>query len=76
MGEVTVRNDGDGEPAGVRITVNGIEMTAETRYLGETTLPVGVFGGDAAELVYELEVVFPELPLRPITDRRVVAIEG
>ncbi|WP_299236099.1 DEAD/DEAH box helicase [Natronomonas sp.] len=76
MGEVTVRNEGDGEPAGVRITVNGIEMTAETRYLGETTLPVGVFGGDAEELVYELEVAFPELPLRPITDRRVVAIEA
>ena len=74
MADVTVRNDGDGAPAGVRITVNGVEMTAETRYLGETTLPVGVFGADADELDYEVEVVFPELPLSPVTEHRTVRV--
>ncbi len=76
MGEVTVKNAESGSPAGVRLTVNGVEMTAETRYLGETTLPVGVFGGDADELVYEVEIAFSELPLRPITDRRTVRISS
>ncbi len=75
MAEVTVRNAGDGEPAGIRLTVNGVEMTAETRYLGETTLPVGVFGGDVTELTYELEVAFPQLPLHPVTDTRTVRID-
>ena len=75
MAEVTVRNDGDGAPAGIRVTVNGVEMTAKTRYLGTTTLPVGVFGGDAETLTYEVEVTFPELPLPPVTDARTVDVE-
>jgi hypothetical protein len=75
MAEATVRNDGEGEPAGIRVTVNGVEMSETTRYLGETTVPIGVFGGDAEELTYEIEVAFPELPLQPITDSRVVAVE-
>ena len=74
MAEVTVRNGGDGSPAGIRITVNDVEMTAETRYLGETTLPVGVFGGDADELTYQVEIAFSELPLLPITDERTVRV--
>ena len=75
MAEVTVRNDGDGAPAGVRATVNGVEMTTETSYLGTTTLPVGVFGGDAGTLTFEVEVTFPELPLLPVTDVRTVDVE-
>ena len=75
MGEVTIRNDGDGSPAGVRVTVNGIEMSETTRYLGETTVPIGVFGGDAEALTYELEVAFSELPIRPVTDSRTVRVE-
>jgi replicative superfamily II helicase len=75
MAELTVRNAGDGEPAGVRVTVNGVEMSEGTRYLGEMTLPVGVFGGDAEELTYEVEVAFSELPLLPITDSRTVTVE-
>ena len=75
MAEVTVRNEADGAPAGVRVTVNGVEMTAQTSYLGTTTLPVGVFGGDAETLTFEVEVTFPELPLLPITDVRSVDVE-
>ena len=75
MAEVTVANDGDGTPSGVRVTVNGIEMSETARYLGETTVPVGVFGGDAEELTYEVEVSFPDEPLRSITDSRTVAVE-
>ncbi len=75
MANVTVRNAANGSPAGVRLTVNGVEMTAETRYLGKTTLPVGVFGGDAEELTYEVEVAFSELPIPPATDRWTVRID-
>ncbi|PSP48788.1 DEAD/DEAH box helicase [Halobacteriales archaeon QH_7_69_31] len=75
MAELTVRNTGDGAPAGVRVTVNGVEMTAETRYLGTTTVPVGVFGGDAEELTFTVTVAFPALPLRPVTDDRTVRVE-
>jgi replicative superfamily II helicase len=75
MAEVTVRNEGDGTPVGIRVTVNGIEMSETTRYLGETTVPVGVFGGDAEELTYEVTVSFSELPLRPVSDSRVVDVE-
>jgi hypothetical protein len=75
MAELTVRNTSEGEPAGVRVTVNGVEMTAETRYLGTTTVPVGVFGGDADELTFTVTVTFPDLPLRPVTDDRTVRVE-
>lgn len=75
MAEVTVSNGGEGAPAGVRVTVNGIEMSETARYLGETTVPVGVFGGEAEELTYEVEVAFSELPLLPVTDSRTVRVE-
>jgi replicative superfamily II helicase len=75
MAEATVKNEGGDEPAGIRVTVNGIEMSETARYLGETAVPIGVFGGDAEELAYEIEVTFPNLPLRPITDGRVVGIK-
>jgi replicative superfamily II helicase len=75
MAELAVRNDADGAPAGVRVTVNGVEMSETTRYLGETTVPVGVFGGDAEELTYEVEVAFSGLPLVPVTDSRTVRVE-
>jgi replicative superfamily II helicase len=78
MREVTVRNEsaGAGEQAGIRVTVNGVEMTATTTYLdGEATVPVGVFGGTDDEMEYVVEVSFPELPLLPATDSRTVRVE-
>jgi hypothetical protein len=78
MREVTVRNEsaGAGEQAGIRVTVNGVEMTATTTYLdGEATVPVGVFGGTDDEMEYVVEVSFPELPLLPATDSRTVLVE-
>ncbi|WP_276280160.1 DEAD/DEAH box helicase [Halorussus caseinilyticus] len=75
MREVTVRNAGDGAQAGIRVTVNGVEMTETTTYLdGETTVPVGVFGGTADEMEYVVEVAFPELPVLPATDSRTVRV--
>ena len=74
MQEVTVHNDGDGARAGVRVTVNGIEMTTTDCYLGERTMPVGVFGGDADSLAFTVEVTFPELPLAPVTRTRSVEV--
>jgi len=65
MAEVTVRNGGEGTPAGLRLTVNGIEMSETTRYLGETAIPVGVFGGDTAELTYRLGGQLSRTPVAP-----------
>ncbi len=75
MCEVSVRNKSGGARAGVRVTVNGVEMTASETYLGEATLPVGVFGGDAEALQFAVEVAFPELPLRPVVETRTVAVK-
>jgi len=74
---VTVRNVGGSARAEVRVTANGVEMTAKTLYLSEeTTVPVGVFGApDEAEMRYEVEVVYPELPLLPESDSRIVRVD-
>ncbi|ELY65891.1 DEAD/DEAH box helicase [Natrinema versiforme] len=74
--EVTVRNVGEPARAGVRVTVNGVEMTSTNTYLRDAeTLPVGVFGADADELEFTVSVAFPEEPLVPITDTRIVRVE-
>jgi replicative superfamily II helicase len=77
MREVTVYNRAGGARAGLRVTVNGREMTADETYLdGETTLPVAVFGApDADELTYAVRVAFPELPLDPVVETRTVRVE-
>ncbi len=75
MGEVTIRNGNDGVTAGIHLTVNGVEMTHKTRYLGETTVPVGIFGADVDELTYTIEVSFPTLPIHPVTDTTTVSVE-
>ena len=73
--QVTVKNAGGGARAGVRVTVNGVEMTAKTTYLSdETRVACGVFGADADELEFTVEVVFPDLPLLPYTETRVVRV--
>ncbi|MWV66029.1 DEAD/DEAH box helicase [Halorubrum sp. JWXQ-INN 858] len=74
--EVAVRNVGGGARVGIRVTVNDVEMTAETAYLdGETTVPVGVFGTPTAdELSFVVEVVFPDLPLMPVRATRSVDV--
>jgi replicative superfamily II helicase len=72
MREVTVRNVGGAARAGIRVTVNEVEMTQKTVYLSdETTVPVGVFGA-TEELEFTIEVAFPELPLLPEADSRTV----
>ncbi|QZY00834.1 DEAD/DEAH box helicase [Halobaculum rubrum] len=77
MVEVTVRNVGGSARAGIRVTANGVEMTEKTLYLSdETTVPVGVFGAPGeAEMRYEVEVVYPELPLLPEADSRIVRVD-
>ena len=78
MREVTVRNAGEGTQVGIRVTVNGVEMTETATYLdGETTVPVGVFGpmDDTETMEYVVAVSFPELPLLPVTDSRTVQVE-
>jgi hypothetical protein len=56
------------------VTVNGVEMTEKATYLGESTLPVGIFGGDTDELEFAVRVVFPDLPLSPVVRTRTVRV--
>ncbi|ELY44701.1 DEAD/DEAH box helicase [Natronorubrum tibetense] len=73
--EVTVRNVGEPSRAGLRVTVNEVEMTATSTYLrDEDTVPVGVFGADAEDLEYTVSIVFPEEPLLPIREQRTVDV--
>ena len=75
MCEVAVRNDGGGASVGIRVTVNGVEMTATETYLTDSaTLPVGVFGADADELEFTVEVTFPDEPLHPVRATRTVDV--
>ena len=78
MCEVRVENAGGGGRLGVRVTVEGREMSSAESYLraGEaTTLPVGVFGAaDADALTYRVEVSAPDLPLPPVVDERTVRV--
>jgi len=73
--EVTVRNVGEPARAGIRVTVNGVEMTSTNTYLRDTeTVPVGVFGADADELEFTVSVAFPEEPLVPLEASRTVEV--
>ncbi|MFB6106039.1 MAG: DEAD/DEAH box helicase [Halobacteriaceae archaeon] len=73
--EVAVRNDGAGARVGVRVTVNGVEMTTADRYLAdELTVPVGVFGADEDELTFRVTVATPDLPLPPVRAERTVRV--
>ncbi|MFB6267681.1 MAG: DEAD/DEAH box helicase, partial [Halodesulfurarchaeum sp.] len=75
MIDVTVRNRGEGARLGIRVTVNGIEMTTTDRYVAdETTVPVGVFGAEDDELTYVVTVAVPDLPLRPVRVSRTVHV--
>ncbi|EMA49995.1 MULTISPECIES: DEAD/DEAH box helicase [Halococcus] len=73
--EVTVTNHAGGARAGIRVTVNDVEMTATDAYLGNETVPVPVFGGDPDTLTFAVEVIFPELPLEPVTETRTVWVD-
>jgi replicative superfamily II helicase len=75
--EVTVRTHAGGARVGLRVTVNGVEMTATDGYLGEEGLsvPVGVFGApDYDRLNFSVTVTVPDLPVRPYTETRTVEV--
>jgi replicative superfamily II helicase len=77
MGEVCVTNAGGGATAGIRVTVEDVEMTARETHLGEATLPVGVVGPpDEDTLTLRVEVAFPDLPLPPTTATKTVSVVG
>jgi hypothetical protein len=73
--EVTVRSVAGSARAGIRVTVNGHEMTTKSSFLGQATAPVAAFGGDADELAFTIEVSFPELPVPPVRETRTVRVE-
>ena len=73
--EVTVRNVGEPARAGIRVTVNEVEMTSTNTYLRDAeTVPVGVFGADADVLEFTVSVAFPEEPLVPLEASRTVEV--
>ncbi len=73
--EVTIENGGDGARAGIRVSVNDTEMTVTSSFLGTETVPAPVFGGDPDTLKFTVEVVFPDLPLAPVTATRTVWVD-
>jgi hypothetical protein len=76
MREVRIRNRGDAASVGIRVTVNGREMTTRETYLAdEATVPVGVFGADVDELTVRVSVAFPDRPLLPVAEERSVRVE-
>ena len=79
MRELRVENAGGGGRLGVRVTVEGREMSTAEPYLraGEsTTLPVGVFGAaDAGELTFRVAVHAPDLPLPPVVSETTVRVD-
>jgi replicative superfamily II helicase len=75
MHEISVASTGGNARAALTVTVNGHEMTSKNTYLGETSLPVGVFGGSTDTLEFAVEVTFPELPLVPVVETRQVSVQ-
>ena len=73
--EVTVENRGEGARAGLRVTVNDTQMTETASFLGSETLPAPVFGGEPDTLTFAVEVVFPDLPLPPVSETRTVWVD-
>jgi replicative superfamily II helicase len=77
MCELSVSNGGGGALSSVRVTVNGVEMTSTTSYLGNASVPVGVFGPEGVdELTFAVTVTFPDLPLDPVREERTVRVKG
>ena len=75
MCEITVRTTAGSAAAGIRVTVNGVEMNQKRCYLAdESAVPVGVFGADE-DLEFTVEVTFPDLPLPPVRASRSVTVE-
>ena len=75
--QVSIENLGGGARAGIRVTVNGVEMSEKTLYLdGETTVPVGVFGSpETASLEFVIEIVFPDFPVMPVRASQTVSVD-
>ncbi|MFC7213941.1 DEAD/DEAH box helicase [Saliphagus sp. GCM10025334] len=73
--EVRIQNVGEPARAGIRVTVNGVEMTSTSTYLRDSeTVPVGVFGANADALEYTVSVAFPDEPLCPLEEQRTVEV--
>jgi replicative superfamily II helicase len=74
--EVSIRAAGGGGRVGVRVTVNGVEMTTRETYLdGESTVPVGVFGADDDALTYTVTVCLADHPIPATESSRTVRVD-
>lgn len=74
MAEVTVRAVSGTAKVGIRVLVNGIEMSSKMTYLTQDiTIPIGVFGAEDP-LRFEVDVTFPRLPLPGVQEMHEVRV--
>ncbi|AWB28664.1 DEAD/DEAH box helicase [Halococcoides cellulosivorans] len=73
--ELPIESVGGGAHAGIRVTANGREMTSDETYLGETTVPIALFGADTDAIEIEISVTFPREPLPTVRESRTVVVE-
>lgn len=71
---VPIENDGASERAHLTVRVNDVEMHRNETRLGTSEVPIGLHAGDADRLRLTIEIVFPDLPIDPVRDERVVAV--
>ncbi|MFW6436331.1 MAG: DEAD/DEAH box helicase [Halococcoides sp.] len=74
--EVPIQTTGGGAHVGIRVTANDREMTSSETYLGETTVPVALFGADTDAIEIEISVTFPREPLPTVRESRTVTVDG
>ncbi|MFW6436167.1 MAG: DEAD/DEAH box helicase [Halococcoides sp.] len=74
--EVPIQTTGGGAHVGIRVTANDREMTSSETYLGETTVPVALFGADTDALEIEITVTFPREPLPTVRESRTVTVDA
>ncbi len=75
MHDVTVSSTAGGARVGIALLVNGVEMTTTTTYLGQATVPLGVFGAPVESLEFCVRITFPALPLDPLERTRTVRVD-
>lgn len=76
MAAVTVRAVSGAAKVGIRVCVNGVEMSSKVTYLrDEISIPVGVFGAEDP-LRFEVAVTFPRLPLPGVRESHEVRVTG
>ena len=72
---IPIHTTGDATTAAIWVRVNGVEMHQETTRLGSTNVPIAIYGGGASHFRFEIEVVFPTLPVLPCVTTHDVTVQ-